>query len=80
VLNRKEEGQAIVPLLLSQDAKLELLSQQLDRSYLDLGQSGQGLIEADFPEEGRPGKTRKGAKGDDGRSSKKPGFFRRYFG
>jgi hypothetical protein len=73
VLSRKEEGQAILPLLLSQDAKLQLLSQRLDQSYLDTINSG-------LPEPDLPGKTREGAKGDDGRSSKKPGFFRRYFG
>jgi biopolymer transport protein ExbB/TolQ/ABC-type cobalt transport system substrate-binding protein len=73
VLSRKEEGQAILPLLLSQDAKLQLLCQRLDQGYLDMINSG-------LPEPDLPGKTREGAKGDGGRSSKKPGFFRRYFG
>lgn len=80
VLTRKEEGQAILPLLLSQDAKLELLSQQLDQGYLELLQSRNDMIDADLLEAGRIRKTREGAKGDDGRSSKKPGFFRRHFG
>jgi hypothetical protein len=80
VLSRKEEGQAIVPLLLSQNAQIKLLSQQLDRGYLELLQSGNDMIEAELSEAGRLGKTREGAKDDDGRSSKKPGFFRRYFG
>jgi hypothetical protein len=80
VLSRKEEDQAIVPLLRSQDAKIELLSQRLEKGYLKLEQSRLAGIDTDLPEPGRLGRTREGAKSNDGRSSKKPGFFRRYFG
>jgi hypothetical protein len=78
VLSRKEEDQSIVPLLRSQDAKIELLSQRLDQSYLELMQSEGEMLEGDFPAPGRPGKNREGKAGDGSRKS--PGFFRRYFG
>jgi len=80
VLTRKEEGQAIMPLLLSQDARLKLLTQQLDQGYLELRQSMNDLVETDLPETGRLEKTREEDEDDDGRSSKKGGFFRRHFG
>ena len=80
VLTRQEEGQAIMPLLLSQDAKLKLLTQQLDQGYLELRQSMNDLMEADLPETGRLEKTREEDEDEDGRSSKKGGFFRRHFG
>ena len=80
VLSRKEEDRAIVPLLRSQEVKIELLSQRLEQGYLELKQLLEAGIETDEPESGRPGKTRQGAQSDDGGSSKKPGFFRRYFG
>jgi hypothetical protein len=79
-LSRKEEDQVIVPLLLSQDAKIELLSQRLEQGYIELRQPGVTGIDLDLPEPGRFGKTREGAKSNDDRSSKKPGFFRRHFG
>lgn len=78
VLSRKEEDQAILPLLRSQDTKIESLSQQLDQSYLELKQASEKMV-ADLPEPGRPGKSGDGAKAKDGRS-KTPGFFRRVFG
>lgn len=78
VLNRKEEDQNLVPLLRSQDAKLELLSQRLDQSYLELMQSGDEMTDGDLPAPGRAGKSREGKAGDGRRKS--PGFFRRYFG
>jgi biopolymer transport protein ExbB/TolQ/ABC-type cobalt transport system substrate-binding protein len=80
VLTRKEEGQAIMPLLLSQDARLKLLTQQLDQGYLELRQSMNDLVETDLPETGRLEKTREEDEDDDGRGSKKGGFFRRHFG
>jgi hypothetical protein len=80
VLSRKEEDQAIVPLLRSQEVKIDLLSQRMEEGYIELRQSLGTGIDTDFPEPGRLGKTRKGAKDNDGGSSKKPGFFRRYFG
>jgi ABC-type cobalt transport system substrate-binding protein/biopolymer transport protein ExbB/TolQ len=78
VLSRKEENQAILPLLRSQDAKMEFLSQRLDQGYLEL-RPGDDEIDADLPEPGQPGKTQKRVKARDGRI-KTPGFFRRYFG
>jgi hypothetical protein len=78
VLYRKEEDQAIVPLLRSQDAKIELLSQQLSQDYFQLMQSEGAKIDSELPEAGRAGKAR-GGKAGDGRR-KTPGFFRRYFG
>jgi hypothetical protein len=72
VLSRKEEDQAIVPLLRSQDAKIELLSQRLEQGYLEMINSG-------LPGD-PPGKIPEGAQDDAGRSSKKRGFFRRLFG
>ncbi|MDD2902897.1 MAG: hypothetical protein PHU44_10740 [Syntrophales bacterium] len=78
VLSRKEEDQAILPLLRSQEAKIESLGQQLDQSYLALQQAGEKM-DPDLPESGLPGKTRKGAKTRDG-ESKSPGFFLRVFG
>jgi hypothetical protein len=80
VLSRKEEGEALLPLLLSQDAQLKLLAQRLDQGYLELLQSGNYLSEGEGPEGVRLGKDREADKDDDGRSSKKPGFFRRHFG
>jgi len=80
VLSRKEEDQAIVPLLHSQDAKIELLSQRLEQGYVRLTQSEGHKIEAELSEEGLPGKSRDKAKTKDRRASKRPGFFRRYFG
>lgn len=73
VLTRKEENQALLPLLQSQEAKIEALSQ-----YLELRPAGD-KFDADLPEPGRPGKTPEGAKTKDGRR-KTPGFFRRVFG
>jgi biopolymer transport protein ExbB/TolQ len=78
VVNRKEEGQAIVPLLHSQDAKIELLSQRLDQGYLRLLELEGDNPDLEFPETQLPGKIRD-AKARD-RSRNKPGFFRRYFG
>ena len=75
VLTRNEEGQAMLPLLISQDAQLKLLTQRLEQGYLELRQSGNDLIGTDIFK-----KPREDAEGDDGRKSKKAGFFRRYFG
>jgi biopolymer transport protein ExbB/TolQ len=77
VLSRNEEGQAIVPLLLSQDAKIELLSQRLEQDYLELRPSGEAGDDTDLPDLPR---SRRRAGGNDDRGAKKPGFFRRYFG
>jgi biopolymer transport protein ExbB/TolQ len=77
VLSRNEEGQAIVPLLLSQDAKIELLSQRLEQDYLELRLSGEAGNDTDLPEAPR---SRRRAAGNDDQGAKKPGFFRRYFG
>ena len=80
VLSRKEEDQAIVPLLRSQDAKIELLSQRLEQGYIDLRESEGDKIEAELLEAGQPENIREGAKIRGGRGSKKSGFFRRFFG
>ena len=72
VLSRKEEDQAIVPLLHTQDAKIELLSKRLELGYWDLRQKVGPEIEEDLPVPDGPGK--------DNRGLKKLGFFRRYFG
>jgi biopolymer transport protein ExbB/TolQ len=80
VLTRQEEDQAIVPLLRSQEAKIELLSQRLEQGYLELRPGAGPGIDMDLPGPGRLGKTREDARGNEGRSPKKPGFFRRYFG
>jgi hypothetical protein len=77
VLSRKEEDQAIVPLLRSQEAKIELLSQRLEQDYLELRLSGKAGNDTDLPEPARPGRK---ARSNDDRGAKKPGFFRRYFG
>jgi hypothetical protein len=69
-----------VPLLRSQDAKIELLSQRLEQGYFDLMQSAADEIDTNLLEAGLAGKTREGAKTRDGRGSKKSGFFRRFFG
>jgi biopolymer transport protein ExbB/TolQ len=71
VLSRQEEDQAIVPLLRSQEARIELLSERLEQGYLELRQTVGAGIEMEVPPR---------AKGNDGGSSKKPGFLRRYFG
>lgn len=77
VLSRKEEDRSIMPLLVSQDAKIELLSQRLEQEYLELRQSEGGDINTAVPGS-IPGKT-PGGKPGDGRK-KAPGFFRRVFG
>jgi biopolymer transport protein ExbB/TolQ len=77
VRSRTEEGQAIVPLLLSQDAKIEVLSQLLEDGYLELRQLRKAGSDEDLPEPRRLG--RKSGSNDD-RGAKKSGFFRRYFG
>ena len=74
VLSRKEEDQAIVPLLRCQDAKIELLSQRLEQGYLDLRPSEGAEIEVDLPEAGQPEKIREGARTRDGRGSKNLAF------
>jgi hypothetical protein len=74
VLSRTAEDQAIVPLLRAQDAKIELLSQRLEQGVLELVHAEGYKVDSPEPELGRSGKR------NDGRSSKKPGFFRRYFG
>jgi hypothetical protein len=79
VLSRQAEDQAIVPLLRSQDARIELLSQRLEQGYVELRQSLAGSGAA-LPERGQPGPSGEEAKGNGGRSAKKPGFFRRHFG
>jgi biopolymer transport protein ExbB/TolQ len=76
VLGRKEENHAILPLLRSQNDKIEFLSQQLDQGYFDLRQLGD-KIDADILEPCCSGKTREGIR--DGQS-RFPGFFRRVFG
>jgi hypothetical protein len=80
VLNRRAEDQAIVPLLRSQDARIELLSQQLEQGYVELRRSAITGGAADLPAPDRVGQSGEGLAGNGGRSSKKPGFWRRYFG
>jgi hypothetical protein len=80
VVNRKAEDQAIVPLLRSQDARIELLSQRLEQNYVELRQSMLAGGPADLPAPDRMGQSGQEAEGNGGRSAKKPGFFRRYFG
>jgi hypothetical protein len=79
VLSRSEEDQAIIPLLRSQDVKIELLSQQLEQGYFQLRPIESARIDAEAPGADRSEKIRKGARPQDGRK-KSPGFFRRYFG
>ena len=75
VLSRKEEDQALVPLLRSQEAKIEVLSQRLEQGYFELPPAAGDNMDTDLLATGRAG-----AKTRDSRSSKKSGFFRRYFG
>jgi hypothetical protein len=80
VLSRTEEDRAIVPLLHSQDAKLEFLGQRLERDLAALRRQEADSPEADWPAPGQPGQAQDGDRGSDGRRPKKPGFFRRVFG
>ena len=75
---RQEEEQAVVPLLRSQEAKLELLSYRLDQSNELLAQLAEGKTDlasleahlGDFP----PGSEARGEM-----KPKKPGIFSRVF-
>jgi|GEM_PF-2131983 ABC-type cobalt transport system substrate-binding protein len=80
LLHRQEEDQALVPLLRAQEAKIELLSQRLEQGYFELRPAPGEKMDEDLLEGGLPGKTRKESQARDGRSAKKSGFFRRYFG
>ena len=80
MLSRKEEDQTLVPLLRSQEAKIEVLSQRLEQGYFELLPAVSNKMEGDLLETGLSGKTRGGGKTQGGRSGKKSGFFRRYFG
>lgn len=76
---RQEEDRALVPLLRSQDAKLELLNQRLYQNYLLLAQgtgSPDDLPVID-PLVGDPSQV--ASKPRESRNRKKTGFFSRYF-
>jgi hypothetical protein len=76
---RQEEDRVIMPLLLSQDAKLETLNQRLYQNYLLLAQ-GTGS-QADLPliDQNLGDQGRSGNKTSQSRNRKKTGFFSRYF-
>jgi hypothetical protein len=80
VLSRREEDQTIVPLLRSQEARIESLSRQLEQSYVELRQSVKAGGETAWLEPGRLAPTSEVTKSDDGGRAKKPGFWRRCFG
>ncbi len=80
VLSRKEEDQALLPLLRSQEAKIELLSQRLEQGYFEVMPAAGEKIDANLLKTDKPGETGRGAETRDRRGSKKSGFFRRYFG
>ena len=76
---RQEDDRALVPLLHSQDAKLELLHQRLYQNYLLLTQKTDSLenrpqMHPDLINPGRDGTTSR-----ESRNRKKTGFFSRYF-
>lgn len=79
IASRQEEDRALVPLLRSQDTKLELLNQRLYQNYLLLvGKPGspEDLPVID-PDVG--GEFSDGIKPRESMSRKKTGFFSRYF-
>jgi len=76
---RQEDDRVLVPLLHSQDAKLELLHQRLYQNYLLLAQKTDSL--ENLPQ-GIPGPNSSGWNASttrDPKSRKKNGFFSRYF-
>ncbi len=76
---RQEQDQAMMPLLRSQDAKLELLNQRLYQNYLLLAK-GTGSQD-DFPllDQSLGDQVKLGSKTREARNRKKTGFFSRYF-
>lgn len=76
---RQEEDRALVPLLHSQDAKIERLHQRLHQNYLLLIQKtdsleNQPLVNPDLMDQGRDDIISR-----ESRKRKKTGFFSRYF-
>jgi hypothetical protein len=79
MVSRKEGDQALAPLLRSQDAKIELLTQMLYQGYSGLFPrdefKGEGeILEPEFNRRMRAGSTTKEEK-----NQPKTGFFSRYF-
>ena len=76
---RQEEDRALVPLLRSQDAKLELLNQRLYQNYLLLTQGTGSPDDLPLIDETLGDQVRIGSKTREARNRKKSGFFSRYF-
>jgi uncharacterized protein YoxC len=76
---RQEEDRALVPLLHSQDAKMELLHQKLYQNYLLLTQKTDSLENQPQVNPGLIDQGRDGTTSRESRSRKKTGFFSRYF-
>jgi hypothetical protein len=76
---RQEEDRALVPLLRSQDAKLELLNQRLYQNYLLLAQGTGSPDDLPVIDPGVGDQARTANKPRESRNRKKTGFFSRYF-
>ncbi len=76
---RQEDDRALVPLLHSQDAKLELLHQRLYQNYLLLSQKSDSLENLPQINPGVIDQVRDGTTSRESRNRKKTGFFSRYF-
>lgn len=76
---RQEEGRAIEPLLLSQDAKLETINQRLYQNYLLLTQGTGAQDDLPILERSLADQIQPGGKTSQARPRPKTGFFSRFF-
>ncbi len=76
---RQEEDRALVPLLRSQDAKLELLNQRLYQNYMLLTRGTGSPDDLSALDPSLDDQVRAGSKPRETRNRKKTGFFSRYF-
>ena len=76
---RHEDDKALVPLLHSQDAKLELLHQRLYQNYLLLSQKSGSLENLPAADTSVSGILRDGTANRESKNRKKTGFLSRYF-
>lgn len=74
---RQEEDKELVPILHSQEAKMELLHQRLHQNYLLLTQKNDSQVKQQI-NPGMIDQNRDGTNTWESRNRKKPGFFSRY--
>jgi biopolymer transport protein ExbB/TolQ len=79
MVSRQEDDKALAPLLRSQDAKIELLTQMLYQGYSRLFPRDEFKDEGEVLEPEFSRKLRAGSKAKEEKTQPKTGFFSRYF-